>query len=141
MKLSIASILFSGLLIVGALFYEPNLQDTNLLSANMIETVNPNIFSYKNNKDERIIIDVRTSKEYDDGHIKGARNIDFYSENFAFDMEELDKSAKYSIYCRSGNRSGQALVLMESLGFEDVIDLDGGVVAWERAGETLCTDC
>ena len=49
----------------------------------------------------------------------------------------LDPEGTYLVYCRSGNRSGQATALMADLGFEQVYDLDGGVLAWDAQGLAL----
>lgn len=86
-----------------------------------------------------VVIDVRTPEEYGAGYIAGARNIDFRGEGFVSELEKLDKKKPYALYCRTGNRSGQALALMREMGFTDVADLDGGIVAWESAGRALCT--
>lgn len=84
------------------------------------------------------LVDIRTQEEYDSGHIDGAVLIDFYQENFLTRMtEELNLSAPCAIYCRSGNRSGQALQLLQEAGFEQVFDLDGGINTWSAAGEPL----
>jgi rhodanese-related sulfurtransferase len=83
------------------------------------------------------VIDVRTPEEFADGHIEGAAMIDFYSESFAAQIADLDPNATYLVYCRSGNRSGQTLALMDELGFEQVYDLDGGVLAWDAQGGPL----
>jgi phage shock protein E len=72
------------------------------------------------------IIDIRTPQEYSSGHIDGAINIDFYAPDFAQQLERLDKVAAFSIYCRSGSRSGKALDIMKNLGFTNVADLQGG---------------
>ena len=72
------------------------------------------------------IIDVRTQAEYDAGHYDGATMIDIYSQDFTKQLNMLDKNVPYFIYCRSGARSGQALKVMESLGFKEVYDLAGG---------------
>ncbi len=66
------------------------------------------------------IIDVRTDYEYSAGHLDGALNIDVTSPNFADEIAKLDPQASYIVYCRSGNRSGQALALMNEKGFENV---------------------
>ena len=71
-------------------------------------------------------IDIRTPEEYDSGHIDGALNIDFYATDFIQQLEKLDKNSAYSIYCRSGSRSGKALDMMNELGFTNVVDLFGG---------------
>ena len=76
------------------------------------------------------IIDVRTVKEFNDGHIKNATNIDFKSSNFIQTISELDKKKPYLIYCKSGNRSGKASKIMDSLGFYKIYDLKGGCINW-----------
>ena len=106
-------------------------------TANMLDTVNAMDFDTRNTEQQRIIIDVRTPQEFEGGHLKGARNIDFYDTAFEHTLSTLDTNAPYSIYCRSGNRSGQALELMESLGFTDVLDLEGGITAWVQSGKSL----
>jgi rhodanese-related sulfurtransferase len=60
--------------------------------------------------------------------------LDFYAPDFADRLAQLDPDVPYLIYCRSGNRSGQTLALMEDLGFTDVADVDGGILAWGDAG-------
>ena len=54
-------------------------------------------------------------------------------------LAELDPDVPYLLYCRSGNRSGQTRALMEQLGFSDVADVDGGVIAWADSGLPLTT--
>lgn len=75
------------------------------------------------------VIDVRTPGEYASGHLEGALNIDVQGMNFAAEIAALDKSANYVIYCRSGNRSGQAISQMQSLGFTGTLTNGGGVDA------------
>ena len=79
-----------------------------------------------------IILDVRTEEEFESGYIAGAKNLDIRGgADFISSIEELDKSKAYFVYCRSGARSGQACQLMEQMGFEQVYNLEGGVLAWE----------
>lgn len=88
------------------------------------------------------LIDIRTAEEFAQGRLAGAENIDFYkTESFRTYLENLDKNAKYMIYCRSGNRSGQAIQIMEEMGFRDVRELRGGLIAWQNAGKQVCKDC
>lgn len=77
-----------------------------------------------------VLIDVRTPEEYAEGYIENSILIDFHAENFKDELKKLDKNINYSIYCRSGNRSAQALEIMEDLGFKNVYDLSGGIIAW-----------
>ncbi|MCB4791553.1 MAG: rhodanese-like domain-containing protein [Elusimicrobia bacterium] len=85
----------------------------------------------KNSKNT-VILDIRTPQEYESGHLKGSRNIDFYADDFRTKLDSLDKTKKYLVYCRSGNRSSQALNMMKKLGFKYVIDLKNGIIDWQR---------
>jgi len=81
-----------------------------------------------------IIIDVRTPREYRAEHIKGAINIDYYSEAFKTKIANLDKTKTYLIYCKSGHRSGLTLKLMQELGFSRVYNMIGGIIQWKDEG-------
>ena len=81
-----------------------------------------------------VVLDVRTPAEFAEGHLDRAQLIDFNAGGFAEAVGSLDRSATYFVYCRSGNRSGQATEIMADLGFTSVYDLDGGIQAWEAAG-------
>jgi len=99
--------------------------------------MNVSEFSKKIIESGVVILDVRTPGEFAEGFIEGAQNIDFQSENFENEIAALDKKATYAIYCRSGNRSGQAAKIMHDAGFHDVYNLDGGVIDWANEGMTL----
>ena len=73
-----------------------------------------------------VIIDVRTPGEFAGGHLEGAVNIDVQSPDFAAQVSQLDPTEDYFIYCRSGNRSGQAISQMSNMGFTSMIN--GGSV-------------
>ncbi len=81
---------------------------------------------------KHIILDVRTSEEFQMGHIKNAHNIDFYSPDFVTKISQLDKNKTYFIYCHSGNRSGQTFSLMKKLGFTTVYNLQYGINDWKQ---------
>ncbi|WP_405291050.1 rhodanese-like domain-containing protein [Algibacter sp. Ld11] len=81
--------------------------------------------------DNAVILDVRTDAEVADGIIEGALHIDIYKgQEFVSEIEALDKSKNYYVYCRSGNRSGQACAIMDQLGFENAYNLEGGMLEW-----------
>jgi rhodanese-related sulfurtransferase len=84
-----------------------------------------------------ITLDVRTPIEFAEGHIQGARLIDFQSSNFENEISTLDKKVTYAVYCRSGNRSGQAVKVMQDAGFTNVFNMNGGVIDWANAGLPL----
>ena len=73
------------------------------------------------------VIDVRTPDEFASGHLDGALNIDIQGSAFATEIGALDKSANYVIYCRSGNRAGQAVTYMQDNGFTGVLTNAGSV--------------
>ncbi|MGC1514609.1 MAG: rhodanese-like domain-containing protein [Maribacter sp.] len=79
-----------------------------------------------------VILDVRTDIELEEGYIPNSINIDIYKgQEFMDALEKLDKSKNYYVYCRSGNRSGQACAIMNSIGFENAYNLEGGFMNWE----------
>ncbi len=81
---------------------------------------------------DAVILDVRTEEEVEDGYIPGAKNIDIYKgQGFVDEIEKLDKSKNYYIYCRSGKRSAQACQLMDQMGFANTYNLEGGILDWE----------
>jgi phage shock protein E len=75
------------------------------------------------NTENFIVVDVRTLEEFEESHAKGALNIDVLQPDFQSQILKLDKSKVFKVYCRSGNRSGQALRTMKSLGFKNVENL------------------
>ena len=88
--------------------------------------------------EESVIIDVRTDDEFSTGYIEGAVNIDFYMGNkFISEIDKLDKSKSYFVYCKSGARSGQTCELMKQKGFKKVYNLEGGILGWTGELEEL----
>ena len=85
------------------------------------------------------LIDVRTPQEYAEGHLEGAELVDFNAADFREMIAAYPRDASYVIYCRSGNRSEGARRIMDELGFTDVADIDGGILAWTQAGLPLAT--
>lgn len=84
------------------------------------------------NDNNSVILDVRTQEEVNDGFIPNAINIDIYKgQGFVYELEELDKTKNYYVYCRSGGRSAQACAIMNQLGFENAYNLLGGFNEWQ----------
>jgi len=102
--------------------------------------MNVSEFSKKITESGVVILDVRTPGEFAEGYIEGAQNIDFQTGNFENEIAALDKNVTYAVYCRSGNRSGQAAKIMHDAGFQDVYNLDGGVIDWTSEGMLLVTN-
>jgi len=80
-----------------------------------------------------IILDVRTPAEFEDGHLEGAINIDYYADNFKDLLAELDPDTPYLLHCRTGARSGRTLPLMHEIGFTNIHHMQGGIESWKSA--------
>jgi rhodanese-related sulfurtransferase len=89
---------------------------------------------------DTIVIDVRTPEEFDSGHLDGALNINWQSAEFMQAVDVLDKSANYAIYCRSGNRSAQAIDMMASMGFTNLTNLGSVDEAAKATGIAIVTE-
>ncbi|MGD2061236.1 MAG: rhodanese-like domain-containing protein [Acidimicrobiia bacterium] len=87
---------------------------------------------------ELVVLDIRTPEEVATGTLPAADEfVDFYSPRFQAQIGELDRDAAYLVYCRSGNRTREATRIMSDLGFTDVYELDGGILAWVSNGLPL----
>ena len=106
-------------------------------SAAGVTNMNVSEFSKKITEAGVVTVDVRTPGEFMTGHIQGAQNIDFESGNFENEISTLDKNETYAVYCRSGNRSGQAVAIMHDAGFHNVYNLNGGIIDWTNSGMML----
>ncbi|SFU29714.1 Rhodanese-related sulfurtransferase [Pustulibacterium marinum] len=78
------------------------------------------------------IIDVRTPKEFDNGAIPKAVNIDLNDDDFEKKITVFDKEKPVFVYCRSGIRSQDASKLIAEKGFQSVYELSGGYVSWKK---------
>jgi rhodanese-related sulfurtransferase len=84
-----------------------------------------------NTDKSHILLDVRTAGEYQSGSLSGAKNMDVMAGDFKNKIEKLDKSKTYYVFCRSGNRSGNAVSMLEKLGFK-AFNLVGVIGAWPK---------
>ncbi|MEN8799806.1 MAG: rhodanese-like domain-containing protein, partial [Flavobacteriaceae bacterium] len=72
-----------------------------------------------------VLVDVRTPEEYQEGHLEGAINIDWFTPDFTKQVEALGHKKGIYVYCKKGGRSAKAAILLDSLGYQ-VTDLLGG---------------
>ncbi|KAA9332825.1 rhodanese-like domain-containing protein [Adhaeribacter soli] len=75
------------------------------------------------------LLDVRTADEFKGGTIPGSRNLDIMTGELQANLNKLDKSKEYFVFCRSGSRSDSACKLMAEQGFK-VYNLAGGIASW-----------
>jgi phage shock protein E len=87
---------------------------------------------FKEKSKNNTIIDIRTPREYTQGYIEGAININYYDKTFLEQIAKLDKNKPIYIYCRSGNRTSSAAKKLKKFGFLEVNDLQGGIMSWAR---------
>ena len=81
-----------------------------------------------------VVLDVRTAKEYEAGHMPGAINIDVNAADFEQKVRKLDPSKTYLVHCAAGVRSAKACQKLDKLNFGHLYNLEGGFKAWEKAG-------
>lgn len=86
-----------------------------------------------------VILDVRTTEEYESGHIENAINLDYFSNEFNQNLALLNKDTVYLVYCKSGARSNATLNKMKALEFQTVYNMLGGIEAWISAGFPVVT--
>ncbi|UII30687.1 rhodanese-like domain-containing protein [Fulvivirga ulvae] len=86
------------------------------------------------------LVDVRTAREYNSGHLKGAVNMDYNSPSFNTKVGELKKDKPVFVYCAAGGRSSAASYILKDKGFTHVIDLEGGIANWEKSGKSIKQD-
>jgi rhodanese-related sulfurtransferase len=81
-----------------------------------------------------VLIDCRELEEWNEGHIKGAQflALSSFGENYPSILN--DKNAEIVCQCRSGKRSLSACMLLQDEGFENLSNLEGGILAWAEAG-------
>lgn len=86
------------------------------------------------------VIDVRTPGEFSQGHLKNAINYDISSGGFENKIASLDKLKPVLVYCLTGSRSTYAVRYMQSIGFKEVYELNGGMMKWRAANLPETTD-
>lgn len=99
-----------------------------------VKTVGVKTFKRQLSKTDVLLIDVRTPEEFNDGHIKNAKLVNFKSDNFKEESETLPKNKTICVYCRSGHRSGLAVEVLRNEGFPKIYNLNGGINKWIDKG-------
>jgi rhodanese-related sulfurtransferase len=124
-----------AILVVGLLAGAAVLASCGSTAEAVLETVSPaDADAVLADDGDAVLLDIRTPEEYAEARISGSENIDFYDADFAAQLEQLDSDGTYVVYCRSDNRSGQAMGTFRDLGFIEVYEIDGGIVNWYESG-------
>ena len=102
----------------------------NTNKSNLISAID---FNQMIKKDKSaIIIDVRTPEEFNKGHLRNSLNVNWFDENFDENLKIFNKDLPVFVYCLSGGRSSKANEKIQSLGFKNVYELDGGILEWRK---------
>ena len=127
--------MLSAVLGLGACQQKTNAQSTDVKE---IRTVGVDEFEKTiASQQDVVLLDVRTSEEYAQGHLDGALLIDFKGKNFQTECTKQIPSGKtVAVYCRSGFRSNSAGKILAENGYT-VINLKGGITAWQEAGKPV----
>ena len=102
-----------------------------------VTNLNVTDFAKKISDKSVVVLDVRTPGEFQSEHLENAINVDYEGSNFEGEVQKLDKSKTYAVYCRSGRRSGLATEIMAKDGFKSMFNLDGGIENWQASGNKV----
>lgn len=102
-----------------------------------IESASPEQFAEKIELENTLLVDVRTPAETAEAKIEGAIEINFNAADFEAQISQLPEDKTILLYCRSGNRSGQAATILENLDYEKLVNLEGGMIAWKAEGRPV----
>jgi rhodanese-related sulfurtransferase len=102
------------------------------------QNVDANTFEQKINAGGVQVLDVRTAGEYNGSHLKNVMLADWTDKaQFAERTKYLDKNKTLLVYCAAGGRSGQAAEWLKEQGYKEVVNLQGGITAWNAAGKPV----
>lgn len=106
-----------------------------MANAQIIKNVDAAAFKKLIDDKKGELIDLRTPAEISaKGKIKGAQEIDYLAKDIDMQLSKLDKKKTYLIYCAGGGRSGDCALIMQKMGFAEVINLEKGFGDWKNRG-------
>ncbi|MGD1843570.1 MAG: rhodanese-like domain-containing protein [Thermonemataceae bacterium] len=128
--------LLSFILLLGACQEKKTTQEEEMAETTtdkmVVQNLSPTQMKAYMTQKPGIVLDVRTPEEYSEGHLPNAKLINFYDEDFKEQLNQLDKTKTYYVYCKAGGRSTKATELMASQGFTKVYNMEGGFSKWEE---------
>ena len=111
---------------------EPNISTDLSEALDLADTIDVATVASVKDREDVVVLDVREQWEYDEGHIPGVTLIPM--GEVANRLSEIPTDKSVIVTCRSGNRSGQITDFLRQQGFDNVHNMDGGILAWEAAG-------
>lgn len=109
-------------------------KDSSSGNPDQIMLLSPKDFAQQLTAEKGILLDVRTPGEWKKGHLKDARHLDIFRDDFESEVSKMDTNTTVFVYCASGGRSAEAAEIMLKKGFQKIIDMDGGFVRWKNEG-------
>ncbi len=79
-----------------------------------------------------VLVDVRTPEEFSAGHLENAMNINWFDADFARQFDAIDKTKTIYLYCKMGGRSAKAQEKLKAMGYQHVVNLEGGYEAYKE---------
>ncbi len=108
-----------------------NIKQVSIKSTSVTQNVDKEKFASLIAKNDGLILDVRTVREYSAGNIDGSVNINVSDGSFKEKVSALDKNKPVYVYCKSGGRSSRAMSIMKGMGFQEIYNLKGGYDGWK----------
>lgn len=120
------SMIITVIILLITAFLAYNFLSNSNQTMNKSMNISPTEFGEKVQDKPGVVIDVRTDEEYNNGHLAITNHqYNLLDGEFENQLENLNKNETYYLYCRTGNRSGQAARLMKKNGFENVYNVGG----------------
>ena len=101
---------------------------------NEADSISPKQASEMYAERKAVIVDVRDDSEWNEQHIPGAIHIPLAQLNGRISELKQYKDTTVITQCKAGGRSAKALEVLKSVGFTKVYNMDGGIMAWDKAG-------
>jgi rhodanese-related sulfurtransferase len=101
---------------------------------NEADSISPKQASEMYAEHKAVIVDVREDSEWNEQHIPGAIHIPLAQLNGRISELKQYKDTPVITQCKAGGRSAKALEVLKSVGFTKVYNMDGGIMAWDKAG-------
>ena len=101
---------------------------------NEADSISPKQASVMYAEQKAVIVDVREDSEWNEQHIPGAIHIPLAQLNGRISELKQYKDTPVITQCKAGGRSAKALEVLKSVGFTKVYNMDGGIMAWDKAG-------
>jgi len=114
---------------------ESSVVDAHDEQLNLPQTVAVDTVAEVKERDDVVVLDVREPWEYEEGHIPGVTLIPM--QQVPSRLDEIPTDETVIVTCRSGNRSGQVVEYLRQQGYDNVHNMDGGILAWEQGGYSV----